>query len=174
MIERSSNSAQAILEGANYDAINAILDAVETVFLSIAVEHRLRGIETERWRWDQPEIVMSWFPVPRSTDVGKNIRIFVKMGGPTHFICAVESNAWFDEHEGDTIVRHWGNFAGSTVNITDPRSLAALESRLLKERIDRAYDQFSSSTEIAFTQAVRLFSNGHPELIEQDVHLVVE
>ncbi len=107
MIDRASNNAQASAEDANYDAINAILDAAEGYLLGLAAEHQLREINIERWRWDQPEIAMSWSPRGGLLELGKNIRVFVSAGGSSTLMCSVESNAWVDEHQpNNSITRH--------------------------------------------------------------------
>lgn len=171
MIDQTVNNAQASVAEANHDAINAILDAAETALLSAAVRHQLRGITIERWRWDQPEIVMSWVPIGGTPELGKNIRVYVQVGAPAPFTCSVASNAWLDEPlSHDTIRRHWESFADHTLDINDPDQLSDLESHWLMERIERAYDRIAESSEFVLTQAVLILPDGRSQSIDAPVH----
>lgn len=172
MIDRSFTNAQVSIEEANHHAINSILDAAESALLDVAVEHHLRGVNVERWRWDQPEVVMSWLTFGESRELDKNIRVFVGVGGAAPFTCSVESNVWLDEHRsGNKIVRHWEYFANHTLDISNPERLTELESRRLKERIERAYDRFAESEDYVLTQAVLISPDGRSQPIEAPVRV---
>ena len=84
----------------------------------------------------------------------------------------MESNVWFDDQWADnTIVRHWENFADNTLDISNSERLSELETRWLKTRIEQAYDQFSESKEIAFSQAVLIFPDGRSQPVEATLRI---
>lgn len=166
MIDRSLTNSEASVEEREYDAINVILDAAETALLRAASEHQPREVNIERWRWDQPEIVMSWDSRGMTPDLGRNIRVYVRNADPPPYRCSVEANAWLDEPlAGNALVRHWENYVDHTLEISKPQRVTELEARWLKERVERAYERFSDDSDFVLTQAVLILPDGtatHP------------
>jgi len=78
------------------------------------VSNQLAAVE--RWRWDEPEITLSWRETQQPY-VSKNIRFFidspedllsdVSLGN--YYFFAIETNAWLDEDSetGTDRVRRW-------------------------------------------------------------------
>ncbi len=172
MIDRTFNNAQATVEEANHDAINAILHAAETALLGIAIEHQLHGVSIERWRSDQPDIVMSWSPVRGMFGLGKNIRVFVLASNPSQLTCSVESNAWFDKPQPDeSIIRHWDNFSGRVLQIADPGTLTQVESQRLQTLVEHAYDRIADGSEFVLGHAVLIHPDGRSQPLEASLRI---
>ncbi len=92
----------------DYQAFNDVLDKIEEKLKGIKSNFNLRA-NIERWRWDQPEIRMTW----RDTDgVNKNINILLEslfLRGKPYVKGVVEVNAWIDKKPQDGWKRFWTN-----------------------------------------------------------------
>lgn len=161
MSHRAVANSEGSIEEGEFAAIDAILDAAETALLRVAAGHELREIKVERWRWDQPEIVMSWISPGMTADFGRNIRVYVRDAGASLYQCSVESNVWLDELlSGNALVRHWENHFDHTLELSQPQQMTELEMRWLNERVERAFERFSPVNEFILTQAVLILPDG--------------
>ena len=167
MIDRTVAQFEASFEASEFPAINAILDAAEPALLRVAAKHELREIKVERWRWDQPEIVLSWVSWGTTADLSRNIRVYVRAIGPSLYQCSVESNVWLDEPQvGNALVRHWEHYVDHTLEISEPQRMTELETRWLNERVERAYERFSPAREFFLSQAVLILPDGTSRIVD--------
>ena len=58
MVNRFPRRRRDGLEIPNSDTLDHILDVVEPTLRAIAAEHGLLQNRIDRWRWDQPEVVL--------------------------------------------------------------------------------------------------------------------
>lgn len=99
-------SSTARVEASRYEALDRLLDVAESALHAVAAEHGLREARLDRWRWDQPEVVLSWVDRDRQ-NIGKSIRLYVDEEDG-FFLCTVEINAWRDElDKAGRPVRRW-------------------------------------------------------------------
>jgi hypothetical protein len=89
-----------------YVLFNQILDAIHEVLSGIMKDQRLSHANIERWRWDMPDIALTWLG---KDVIWRNITTLiteVQPGGkkPQGFI---EVNAWHDERRKNSWVRCW-------------------------------------------------------------------
>jgi hypothetical protein len=167
VIHRTVKGNQFQLEDGEFAKIDRILDVAEAGMYSIAFKHNLREKQFQRWRWDQPELLMSWAPLRQSPGVGKNIRVLVNSETRDVFTCSFESNAWIDDrHDSEKYVRYWDHFPVGTVPKVDPQSVSSAEARTIRDYIERAYEAVSDSRDIFLSHAIRIFSSGEAETIE--------
>lgn len=84
--------------------LEKILSRVEEVFLDFAAQSRLRGVRIERWRWDEPDITLTWVD---PDNISRSIHAVIEQGPPSTL--ELEVNAWQDEEgeEGKIRIRHW-------------------------------------------------------------------
>lgn len=121
----------------NYEEIDKILSAVEEVFLSLAAKHKLKQVNIERWRWDEPVITLAWVG---DDSISRNIHALIRPEGSYFYKLLVEINAWQDEDRegGKMRVRHWqrkevGQFPPQKANIEQAVNEGYMEaSRLSK------------------------------------------
>lgn len=90
----------------NYSAINSILDDFEKVFKDLKVNHNLSHAVIERWRWDLPNITLTWLA---EDAIWRNIHVLVDAarGAADPFIEKVEVNAWQDLQRDNRWIRRW-------------------------------------------------------------------
>jgi hypothetical protein len=74
------------VDAPHFEALDRLLDVAEPAVHALAAEHGLRDARIDRWRWDQPEIVLFWIDRARQ-NVSKSIRFFVDEEG-TFFLCS--------------------------------------------------------------------------------------
>jgi hypothetical protein len=138
-----------------------ILDAAEVAMHAVASEHRLRETTFVRWRWDQPEILMSWTPLRQYPTAGKNIRVHVEPESQSLFTCTFESNAWFDERRTpDSFVRFWDHFPVGSKSRADSESVQNLEAPFIREYVERAYEAVSDTSEVRLSRAILISPDG--------------
>ena len=126
------------VDAPDYEALDRLLDVAEPAMHALASEHGLREARIDRWRWDQPEIVLFWIDRARQ-NVSKSIRYFVDEEA-TFFLCSVEVNAWRDERDraGRPVrkwrhepIKSWREGAAET---------ASADRRRVAETMEKAYD----------------------------------
>lgn len=161
MIDRSIDSTHSQLIEVEFEKVDRILDVAETAMLSVASEHRLREPQIVRWRWDQPEVLMSWSPIRQAPEVGKNIRASVVQEEQGSYRCDFESNAWFDLRESsDSFVRYWDHFPAGAIPHIDPEKTLSQETPYILEYVARAYSAVSDSDEVVLSHAVSNSTSG--------------
>lgn len=86
----------------NYDELDGVLNKIEPMILRLAGAYELKQASTERWRWDEPVITLTW---AASDDISRNIHALITDDDGL----LVEVNAWRDEdgEEGRVRVRSW-------------------------------------------------------------------
>lgn len=91
----------------DFRELDALLRSVDPLLRALAANHRLTPGDIERWRWDEPTIVLTWED-PVHQGIGKNIAVSIADGEPTG-VLRVEVNAWLDrtERNGTGMVRRW-------------------------------------------------------------------
>src|SRR6266511_5894703 len=105
MAVRVRSSADHV-EAPRYEELDRLLDIAEPALHTIAAEHGLHQARVDRWRWDQPEVVLSWVDRDRQ-DIGKSIRFYIDEEDG-FFLCSVECNAWRDRPDkAGRPVRRW-------------------------------------------------------------------
>jgi hypothetical protein len=170
MIDRSIEGNYQQIDADDFEQIDRILDMAETAMLAVASEHHLRATKFQRWRWDQPEILMSWTPFRLFPTVGKNIRVFVKPERTDTFTCLFESNAWFDDRQShESFVRYWDHFPVKTVHHIGPGSVGESDGRLIREYVEKAYESVSDSREIRLDHAISISPGGETDEYDQPV-----
>lgn len=121
----------------NYEEIDKILSVVEEVFWSLAGKHKLKQVNIERWRWDEPVITLAWVG---DDSISRNIHALIRTEASYFGKLLVEVNAWQDEDRegGKMRVRHWkrkevGQFSPEKDNIEQAVNAGYMEaSRLSK------------------------------------------
>lgn len=94
------------VQAPHYEELGRLLDVAEPALHAIAAEHGLREARLDRWRWDQPEVVLSWVDRDRQ-NIAKSIRFYVDEEDG-RFRCSVEVNAWRDGPDKAGLpVRRW-------------------------------------------------------------------
>jgi hypothetical protein len=152
----------------DFRKIDRILDVTETGMLAVASEHKLREPKIERWRWDKPEILMSWAPSRQFPSVGKNIRVVVKPERTDLFHLYFESNAWYDERwNPDSFTRYWDHFSVGTIPIADPKRTLEPEVQRIRDYLEKAYEKVSDSSRIRLDHAISISSNGETFSLEE-------
>jgi hypothetical protein len=89
----------------DFHPANEILDQVEAAFSELIGKHGLRGLSIERWRWDEPGIMLMW---SSPDNIDRNVHAVIDDDTPAPGL-VVEANAWQDqdEEEGNRRVRYW-------------------------------------------------------------------
>ena len=123
----------------NVDELDKILDIIEPHLLSIAGKHKLTGTSIERWRWDEPGIMLSWIDTERN--VGKNIHLWIKREAPPYEL-VTEINAWRDEDidGGERRVRKWAHYEIARESVSSPEEV----QDQVPLWISKAYESVSS------------------------------
>jgi len=116
-METSMEQPKTELLAEDFANIDSILDDVEASMLHIADDKKLIGAHIERWRWDVPEVTMSWKdPVP---EISRNMRFCVHKSGSFSYAFAIDINDWYDQSfAGRGTQRLWRNrtlFEGNSV-----------------------------------------------------------
>jgi hypothetical protein len=151
----------------DFGKIDRILDVAEIGMLAVASEHMLREPKIERWRWEKPEILMSWAPIRQLPSVGKNIRVVVKPERTDSFHLYFESNAWYDERwNPDSFTRYWDHFSVGTIPITDSKRTLEGEVQRIRDFLEKAYEKVSDSSRIRLDHAISISSNGETYSLE--------
>jgi hypothetical protein len=98
-------SSKNRLGGLTFEEIDQVLSLVESILHTVAAEHGLRQARIDRWRWDQPEIVLSWI-TQDTQNIAKSIRFDVN-DEKDFYHWSVEVNAWKDERQEGKHLRRW-------------------------------------------------------------------
>ncbi len=166
MIDLSATARDLVQTEEHFETIDPILDLSERSMLAIGAEHHLRDINIERWRWDQPEILMSWLPFRRETHIGKNIRVLVKVEQANAFRVYFESNAWYDERRGPgMLIRYWAHFPAGDIPVDGAQEAAQDEQRWINKYIQDAYGHVADAKEVTLDQSIIIWSDGSTESI---------
>jgi hypothetical protein len=177
MIERSIENEQASLVEHSFEAINRLLDECEAELLALAATHRLTNTRFTRWRWDQPDITMSWF-TGRHKLLGRNIRIAVGVEEQTHELKGVvESNIWLDrELPNSGLFRHWDHFTADPFLIHIQSEVSPAEKSWIRRRIEDVYQPIASSNGFQFRNAVVIERDGgsYPTAPDTNFEIVEE
>jgi hypothetical protein len=125
-------------EAPRYEELDRLLDVAEPVLHAVAAEHGLNQARVDRWRWDQPEVVLSWVDGDRQ-NVAKSIRFSVDEGDG-FFLCSVEVNAWRDgPDKAGRPVRRWRHEAIGAWRVGGAEEASADRGRA-SETLGKAYD----------------------------------
>lgn len=82
--------------------VDNLLSQVEVILLKLAADYQLTGANIDRWRWDEPSIMLAW----EDGDIGKSLHVTVEQNG----MMGVDINAWKDfDDPGDRRRRQWVN-----------------------------------------------------------------
>jgi hypothetical protein len=163
-MERSDSN-----EPINYDLINRVLDHAETALLRIAAQHRLSGTRVERWRWDQPEVVMAWAFAQGPERRGKNLRVSVGEFSRDNLTCNLESNVWHDQTWIDgALLRRWDHFAGDTLQIGDPGAYPEEEIQSFHQHLLPLYNKIADGKPTRLTKAVLIYPDGTTQEVAAD------
>jgi hypothetical protein len=153
-------------EPIDFELINRVLDNAETALLGIAVDHRITGARVERWRWDQPEVVMSWEFGRGPERRGKNLRVSVRAVGGHRLVCALESNVWHDRTWTDgALLRNWQHFVGSSLDIGDPGKNPEEETKAFRDLLEPLYENVAKWNPNRLSQATLIYPDGHTEMV---------
>lgn len=122
----------------NYSELDAILGAVEPLLLSCAGEFKLQRTSIERWRWDEPQITLTW-SARDGTDINRSVQVSID---EKTLATSVEITGWRDEDrdEGITRVRSWKHVV--TTSHLDPGDIAAK----LPSKLKHAFTKVASWT----------------------------
>ena len=168
VINRSIEGNISSTDEVEFGKIDQILDVIERGMLAVASEHGLRGSKIERWRWEKPEILMSWAPSRQFPSVGKNIRVLVKPERTDSFHLNFESNAWYDERQKpDSFTRYWDHYATGTIHIADSKRTDEPEIQRIRDYLEKAYEKVSDSSRIRLDHAISISSNGETFSLER-------
>lgn len=174
MIDQSIAAQDQALTEELFEGIDAILDLSEQAMLAVASERRLRNTHIGRWRWDTPEILMSWASVRDksfidqeyrdATTIGKNIRVLVKYKQTNVIHILFESNAWLDvRNSNGTLFRHWDHFPVDGISFPSSEHAVNDEQGRIKQHVERAYERVSDTQEVTLHQAIIILPDGKPE-----------
>lgn len=129
-IEQSHKNTVNQDDSAQYEKLDRALDQVEELLMDLAYKMLLAfGAATDRWRWDEPGITLTW----EAEGVGRNIHIVIV--DETEMKLKIEINAWQDQdiQEGNKRVRHWQNAVISE----------GVEPEYLRDYVHKAYEAVS-------------------------------
>lgn len=74
------------------ESLDALLGKIESLALKLAAEQGVHGITVTRWRWDEPDITLTW--LDRDTNKSLYVRVVPTANLPGRVI--IEVNAWRD------------------------------------------------------------------------------
>jgi hypothetical protein len=166
VINRSDRELQNPVDMLDPEAINLILDVAQYELLRLAANENLREIKLVRWRWDQPDVILSWRPWMESS-FGKNIRALVRDQSLQYYRITIEGNIWHDQELiSGAVLRNWSHFADESMEIEDPTKISDLERTWLRARIEGAYEWIDHSKGFAFSNAVMIFPDGTRQVVQ--------
>lgn len=161
VIERPLESDNANPYEVNFEQVDRILDVIEAAMSSVAAKHQLRETSIQRWRWDQPEILMSWTPMRERPWVGKNLRALITPSGPETLNCAFESNAWFDDREpSGSFTRYWDHFPAEVLRHISLESAQWRDENTFLKALESAYEKVSDTKTVRLDHAIHIAPNG--------------
>ncbi|MDI6815514.1 MAG: hypothetical protein QMC90_05525 [Dehalococcoidales bacterium] len=113
-------------EKLDYEKLDEVLSQIEPHLISLAKEKRLTRPSITRWRWDEPDLMLSW----EEGDLSKNIHMLIVESSRVK----VECNAWKnrDLEEGKKRVRKWDHKEIGEANASDINEI--------KEFFKKAYE----------------------------------
>lgn len=109
--------------------IEELLNVIEPILLQRAGASGLGGTRVERWRWDEPDVTLTWTD---HAGVGKSVHAVIDTEKST---VRLEVNAWRDKdfEDGKVRVRNWRHQTIGVANVP-------LDVNALGRLIDDAYD----------------------------------
>ena len=128
----------------DYAMLDSILSIAEGPIRSVIREHQLTRASVERWRWDEPEITLTWLDTTQGY-ISKNVRFMIEpieagkfYYGPP-YVFATEANAWLDEDSetGESRTRRWQH--EKVVEVKEVRNLEHASGEI-SEAIWRTYE----------------------------------
>jgi hypothetical protein len=126
------------VEAPRYEELDRILDVAEPALHALAAVHGLHEARIDRWRWDQPEVVLSWLDRDRQ-DVAKSIRFYIDEEDDL-VRCSVEVNAWRDgPDKAGRPVRKWRHEAIGAWRVRGAEEASADRGRV-SETLAKAFD----------------------------------
>lgn len=122
----------------DYERINRILNDAEGALVSMAATHRLLGTKIDRWRWDIPEVVISWGNP--HVEIGRNIRVLVQKERPLVFHCTFDVNAWQDDQFiANQTLRKWKNQTAGETDVSESKDQSDARYQEFTQLADRSY-----------------------------------
>jgi hypothetical protein len=90
----------------DYPTVDRILDDFNKILKALQVQYNLPDAKIERWRWDMPQISLSWLA---QDAIWRTINVLVRSDGNAqgYFTCQIEVNAWQDIREANRWIRRW-------------------------------------------------------------------
>jgi len=120
----------------DYEKLDKVLSNFESCLILLAKEKRLTRQSITRWRWDEPDLMLSW----EEGNLGKNIHILIVDNGSK---VKVECNAWQDkdhEEKGSEVKvvrkRRWGHKEIGRADASDINEIKGLFEKAYNETIN--------------------------------------